>query len=39
MTLTLRTLNTAEPGFRAAFTALLDRAQGLDAKVRAWCAK
>jgi len=33
MTLALRTLNTAESGFRAAFTALLDRAQGLDAKV------
>ncbi|MEK7712014.1 MAG: histidinol dehydrogenase, partial [Pseudomonadota bacterium] len=33
MTLALRTLNTADPGFRAAFTALLDRVQGLDAKV------
>jgi histidinol dehydrogenase len=33
MKLVLRTLNTAEPGFRAAFTALLDRAQQLDAKV------
>jgi histidinol dehydrogenase len=32
MKLALRTLNTAEPGFRAAFTALLDRAQGLDVK-------
>ncbi len=35
MTLALRTLNTAEPGFRVAFAALLDRAQGLDAKVEA----
>ena len=33
MALSLRTLNTADPGFRAAFTVLLDRAQGLDAKV------
>ena len=35
MTLALRTLNTADPGFRAAFTALLDRAPELDAKVEA----
>lgn len=33
MTLALSTLSTAESGFRAAFTALLDRAQGPDAKV------
>ncbi|MEK7666493.1 MAG: histidinol dehydrogenase, partial [Pseudomonadota bacterium] len=33
MTIALRTLNTAEPGFRAALAALLDRAQGLDARV------
>jgi len=33
MTLALSTLNTAEPGFRVAFAALLDRAQGLDTKV------
>jgi histidinol dehydrogenase len=33
MTLTIRSLDTTDAGFRAAFTALLDRAQGLDAKV------
>jgi len=33
MKLALQTLNTADPGFRAAFTALLDRTQQLDAKV------
>ena len=33
MNLALRTLNTTEPGFRAALAALLDRAQGLDTKV------
>jgi histidinol dehydrogenase len=33
MTIALRTLDSAEPGFRAAFAALLDRAQQLDAKV------
>ena len=33
MTLQLRTLDTADSGFRAAFTALLDRAQQLDQKV------
>ena len=33
MTLAIRQLNTADAGFRAAFTALLDRAQELDQKV------
>lgn len=33
MSLKLHTLNTAEPGFRAAFASLLDRAPELDAKV------
>jgi len=33
MTIALRSLNSAEPGFRAAFATLLDRAQQLDAKV------
>jgi histidinol dehydrogenase len=33
MSLRIRTLNTADAGFRAAFTALLDRAQELDARV------
>jgi histidinol dehydrogenase len=33
MTLAIRTLDTADAGFRAAFTALLDRAQELDARV------
>jgi len=33
MKLALRTLNTAESGFRAAFTTLLDRVQQLDAKI------
>jgi len=33
MTLAIRKLNTADSGFRAAFTALLDRAQELDQKV------
>jgi len=33
MSLKIRTLNTSDAGFRAAFTALLDRAQELDAKV------
>jgi histidinol dehydrogenase len=33
MTLSVRRLNTSDPGFRAAFTALLDRAQELDARV------
>ena len=35
MKIALRTLNTAEAGFRAALTALLDRAQLLDTKVEA----
>ena len=35
MTLALRTLNTADSNFSAAFTALLDRAPELDAKVEA----
>jgi histidinol dehydrogenase len=33
MTLTIHSLDTTDSGFRAAFTALLDRAQGLDTKV------
>jgi histidinol dehydrogenase len=33
MTLAIRTLNSADAGFRAAFTQLLDRAQELDQKV------
>ena len=33
MTLAIRRLNSADAGFRAALSALLDRAQGLDAKV------
>jgi histidinol dehydrogenase len=33
MTLAIRRLDSADAGFRSAFTALLDRTQGLDAKV------
>src|SRR4030066_423947 len=33
MTLAIRSLDTTDAGFRAAFATLLDRAQGLDAKV------
>ena len=35
MTLTIRSLDTTDAGFRAAFVSLLDRAQQLDAKVEA----